>query len=80
MTDNCVRAQHCHNCWYFYNRVDYDGECRISPPVAGKDVGRVFPVVGIEDWCGKWESSPKCELGLQYRPPNCSTIRNEERA
>ncbi|HDY67575.1 hypothetical protein LCGC14_1841570 [marine sediment metagenome] len=48
----------CKNCkWFEKNDADDMGVCRLNPPVkADKDNmwGFEWPVVGLEDWCGKF--------------------------
>lgn len=53
----------CDQCRFFHqsNGLQKDNEtgyCRINPPgslYTGIGIVTKFPVVSIEDWCGKWE-------------------------
>ena len=56
----------CH--WYEYVQTfDGRGICRLNPPVVIPLLGNtptsdtVFPLVGKDDWCGKWRK--RIEVG-----------------
>ena len=49
--------QACEKCNFYENRNQSSGSCRVNPPIVLKDDNKaVWPVVTVEDWCGRFEN------------------------
>lgn len=59
--DRCWKCR-----WWNAGEVDMDtaprrptsGECRASNPTPSADLLPIWPVVGENEWCGKYEENP----------------------
>ena len=48
--------QACANCNFYENQNQSSGSCRVNPPNVTKDDNKaVWPIVTVEDWCGRFE-------------------------
>ncbi len=49
--------QACEKCNYYENKNRSSGSCRVNPPIVVKDDNKaVWPVVTVDDWCGRFEN------------------------
>ena len=49
--------QACEKCNFYENQNQSSGSCRVNPPIVLKDDNKaVWPVVTVEDWCGRFEN------------------------
>ncbi len=49
--------QTCEKCNFYENQNQSSGSCRVNPPIVLKDDNKaVWPVVTVEDWCGRFEN------------------------
>ena len=48
--------QACQKCNFYENQNQVSGSCRVNPPIVLKEDNKaVWPVVTVEDWCGRFE-------------------------
>ena len=48
--------QVCEKCNFYENQNQLSGACRVNPPIVLEaDNKAVWPVVTVEDWCGRFE-------------------------
>ena len=48
--------QACEKCSFYENQNQSSGSCRVNPPIVLKgDNKAVWPVVTVEDWCGRFK-------------------------
>tara|TARA_B100001093_G_scaffold88512_1_gene80492 strand:- start:462 stop:632 length:171 start_codon:yes stop_codon:yes gene_type:complete len=51
-----VLMQACQKCNFYENQNQLSGSCRVNPPIVLKEDNKaVWPVVTVEDWCGRFE-------------------------
>ena len=49
--------QACEKCNFYENQNRSSGSCRVNPPIVLKDDNKaVWPVVTVDDWCGRFEN------------------------
>ena len=49
--------QACEKCNFYENQNQSSGSCRVNPPIVLKDDSKaVWPIVTVEDWCGRFEN------------------------
>ena len=52
-----MQMQACEKCNYYENKNRSSGSCRVNPPIVVKDDNKaVWPVVTVNDWCGRFEN------------------------
>ena len=48
--------QACAKCNFYENQNQSSGSCRVNPPnVIEDNYKAVWPIVTVEDWCGRFE-------------------------
>ena len=51
-----ILMQACQKCNFYENQNQVSGSCRVNPPIVLKEDNKaVWPVVTVEDWCGRFE-------------------------
>lgn len=51
-----ILMQACQKCNFYENQNQLSGSCRVNPPIVLKEDNKaVWPVVTVEDWCGRFE-------------------------
>ena len=54
--ERVIFMQACANCNFYENQNQSSGSCRVNPPnVIEDNYKAVWPIVTVEDWCGRFE-------------------------